>query len=79
MRELLKYRYDRAVETLDVAKELFEKGKFKDANNRSYYVAYYAMRSVYTLQGKKSKNIRHFLRNLIKNLSSESLDLCCFR
>ena len=41
--ELLKYRYDRAVETLEVAKELFKNGKFKDANNRSYYAAYYAM------------------------------------
>ena len=37
MKELLKYRYDRAVETLEVAKELFANGKFKDANNRSYY------------------------------------------
>ena len=35
MLELLRYRYDRAVETLEVAKELFEKGKYKDANNRS--------------------------------------------
>lgn len=26
MKELLKYRYDRAVETLEVAKELYEKG-----------------------------------------------------
>lgn len=47
--ELLKYRYDRAVETLEVAKELFKNDKFKDANNRSYYAAYYAMRAVYTL------------------------------
>lgn len=36
MRELLKYRYERSVETLEVAKELFENGKYKDANNRSY-------------------------------------------
>ena len=68
MLELLRYRYDRAVETLEVAKELFEKGKYKDANNRSYYAAYYAMRAVYTLQGKDLKSIRHFLLNLIKNL-----------
>ena len=47
--ELLKYRYDRAVEILEVAKELFKNGKLKDANNRSYYAAYYAMRAVYTL------------------------------
>ena len=53
--ELLKYRYERAVETLEVAKELFKNGKFKDANNRSYYAAHYAMRAVYTLQGKDFK------------------------
>ena len=47
--ELLKYHYDRAVEILEIAKELFKNGKFKDANNRSYYAAYYAMRAVYTL------------------------------
>ena len=39
--ELLKYRYNRAVETLEVTQELFKNGKFKDANNRSYYAAYY--------------------------------------
>lgn len=61
MRELLKYRYDRAVETLEVAKELFENGKYKDANNRSYYAAYYAMRAVYTLQGKDFKKHKTLL------------------
>ena len=66
MRELLKYRYDRAVETLDVAKELFENGKFKDANNRSYYAAYYAMRAVYTLHGKDFKKHKTLLAEFNK-------------
>lgn len=52
LRELMKYRLDRAVETLAVAHGLLENGNYKDANNRSYYAAYYAMRAVYTLKGK---------------------------
>ena len=52
MTELLRYRYERAVETLEVAKELFANGKYKDANNRSYYAVFYAVRAVYT--GRKS-------------------------
>ena len=59
--ELLKYRYERVVETLEVAKELFRNGKFKDANNRRYYAAYYAMRAVYTLQGKDFKKHKTLL------------------
>lgn len=52
LRELMKYRLDRVVETLAVAHGLLENGNYKDANNRSYYAAYYAMRAVYTLKGK---------------------------
>ena len=66
IRELLKYRYDRAVETLEVAKELFKNGKYKDANNRSYYAAYYAMRAVYTLQGKDFKKHKTLLAEFKK-------------
>ena len=66
IRELLKYRYDRAVETLEVAKELFKNGKYKDANNRSYYAAYYAMRAVYTLQGKDFKKHKTLLAEFNK-------------
>ena len=66
MLELLKYRYQQAVETLEVAKELFAKGKFKDANNRSYYAAYYAMRAVYTLQGKDFKKHKTLLAEFNK-------------
>lgn len=66
MRELIKYRYDRAGETLEVAKELFGNGKFKDANNRSYYAAYYAMRAVYTLQGKDFKKHKTLLAEFNK-------------
>lgn len=47
LRELMKYRFDRAVETLTVAQALLENGNYRDANNRSYYAAYYAMKAVY--------------------------------
>lgn len=66
MKELLKYRFERAEETLEVAKELFDKGKYKDANNRSYYAAYYAMRAVYTLQGKDFKKHKTLLAEFNK-------------
>lgn len=52
LRELMKYRFDRAVETLTVAHALLENGNYRDANNRSYYAAYYAMKAVYALKGK---------------------------
>ena len=71
--ELLKYRYDRAVETLEVAKELFKNGKFKDANNRSYYAAYYAMRAVYTLQGKDFKKHKTLLAEFNKEFVASEI------
>lgn len=50
--ELVKYRFERAEELVEVARELIEMGKYKDANNRSYYAAFYAMKAVYTLKGQ---------------------------
>ena len=66
MTELLRYRYERAVETLEVAKELFANGKYKDANNRSYYAVFYAVRAVYTIQGVDFKKHKTLLSNFNK-------------
>ena len=66
MTELLRYRYERAVETLEVAKELFANGKYKDANNRSYYAVFYAVRAVYTIQGVDFKKHKTLLANFNK-------------
>lgn len=66
MTELLRYRYERAVETLEVAKELFANGKYKDANNRSYYAVFYAVRAVYTVQGVDFKKHKTLLANFNK-------------
>ena len=71
--ELLKYHHDRAVEILEVAKELFKNGKFKDANNRSYYAAYYAMRAVYTLQGKDFKKHKTLLAEFNKEFVASEI------
>ena len=60
MTELARYRFLRAQETLEVAQTLLDNGKYRDANNRSYYAAFYAIRAVYALKGidfKKHKTL----------------------
>ncbi len=43
----VKYRLDKAKETLQTAKKIFEDGKdFTSANNRAYYAIFYAIRAV---------------------------------
>ena len=66
MLELLKYRYDRALETLEVAKTLYEAEKYKDANNRSYYAAFYAIKAVYTMKGQDFSKHKTLLANFNK-------------
>ena len=66
MQELLKYRFDRAVETLEVAKELYASGKFRDCNNRSYYAAFYAIKAIYTIRGVDFKKHKTLLANFNK-------------
>ena len=64
--ELLKYRLTRAKEVLEVARELFHQNKYKDANNRSYYAAYYAMRAVYTAKGQDFRKHKTLIANFNK-------------
>ena len=66
MQELLKYRFDRAVETLEVAKERYASGKFRDSNNRSYYAAFYAIKAIYTIRGVDFKKHKTLLANFNK-------------
>lgn len=66
MEELLKYRFARAVETLEVAQSLFDNGKYRDANNRSYYAAFYAIKAVYTMKGVDYKKHKTLLANFNK-------------
>lgn len=48
--DLSKYRYQDAVETLDTAKFCYERGKYKDSINWSYYAAFYAIKAVLALE-----------------------------
>ena len=62
--ELSKYRYERALEELKNAKEVFTTGSYKLALNRSYYAIFHAMRAVNVLDefdsSKHSGVIAHF-------------------
>ena len=69
--ELCKYRFEQAKETVQVAKECFDNNHFKDAINRSYYAAFYCVRSVLALEGidfKRHKDvISYFNKNYVAN------------
>lgn len=66
MRELLGYRLNRAKETLELACELYNREKYRDANNRSYYAAFYAMKAVFTTKGKDHKKHKTILADFNK-------------
>ncbi|MCI9604838.1 MAG: HEPN domain-containing protein [Ruminococcus sp.] len=64
IKELSKYRYERAEEELENAHSMLKTGKFNLALNRSYYAIFHAMRSVNVLDefdsSKHSGVIAHF-------------------
>lgn len=68
--ELSKYRYERALEDLKNAKEVFDYGSYKLALNRSYYAIFHAMRAVNVLDefdsSKHSGVIAHFNQYHVK-------------
>lgn len=47
--ELSRYRLKEATDTLQVARNCYEGGYFKDAINRSYYSVFYAIKAVLAL------------------------------
>lgn len=49
-KNLCKYRFQDAIETLDTAKFCYERGKYKDSINRSYYAAFYSIKAVLALE-----------------------------
>lgn len=63
VQELVFYRFRRAEETLQVANKLLLDGNYKDANNRSYYAAFYAIKAVYALQKMDFKKHKTLLSN----------------
>ena len=68
--ELAKYRYERALEELKNAKDVFEAGSYKLALNRSYYAIFHAIRAVNVLDefdsSKHSGVIAHFNQYHVK-------------
>lgn len=57
---LARYRVEQAEETLVAAKICFQNRLFKDCINRSYYVAFYATKSVLAIEGidfKRHKDV----------------------
>ena len=52
---LCNYRMAAARETLQVAQECFEGNHYKDAINRSYYAAFYAVKAVLALEKRDFK------------------------
>ena len=75
--ELSKYRYERALEDLKSAKEVFELGSYKLALNRSYYAIFHAMRAVNVLDefdsSKHSGVIAHFNQYHVKTGDFEKI------
>ena len=49
-RDLSGYRLSQAEETLKVAENCLRDGYYKDAINRSYYAAFYAVKAVLALE-----------------------------
>ena len=68
IKELATYRLNRAFETLEVAKTLLVNGKYKDANNRSYYAVFYGIKAVYALEGRDFKKHKTLLTSFIKSM-----------
>jgi uncharacterized protein (UPF0332 family) len=53
--DLSKYRLEQAKESLKASKLMMENDMIKDAINRSYYAAFYALKAVLAIEGKDFK------------------------
>ena len=70
IKELSRYRLEKAYEMLSAAEANLEIGQFRTSLNRSYYAVFHAMRAVNCLDdfdsSKHSGVIAHFNKNYIK-------------
>lgn len=70
IKELSKYRYEKALSNFDTAKKLYEYEDYGVAQNRAYYAAFDAMRAVNALDGfdssKHSGVISYFNQKFVK-------------
>lgn len=71
VKDLSKYRYEKALSNISIAKNLFATGAYGVALNRAYYSAFDAMRAVNALDGfdssKHSGVISHFNQEYVKS------------
>ena len=69
-KDLSKYRFERAEEELDTAKQLLAMGKVNKSVSSSYYAMFHAARSVLALDGfdakKHSSVISYFSANYVR-------------
>ena len=65
-----RYRFERAEEELDTAKQLLTLGRFNKSTNSSYYAIFHALRAVVAIDGFDSKKhkgiISYFNKNYVK-------------
>lgn len=68
-KDLSKYRIEQAAETLEVAKECYCNKHYKDSINRSYYAAFYSIKSILALgeiDFKRHKDVMaYFNKNFV--------------
>ena len=68
--DLSRYRFEKALTNIDIAKKLYEDCAYEVALNRAYYSAFDAMRAVNVLDGfdssKHSGVIAHFNQTYVK-------------
>lgn len=61
------YRINGALETLETAKSCIDFKRYKDAINRSYYVAFYAIKAVLAIEGIDFKRYKGVVAYFNKN------------
>lgn len=70
IKDLSKYRFEKSISNLHVAKTLFESGNYCASLNRAYYSVFDAMRAINALDGfdssKHSGVISHFNQEYVK-------------
>lgn len=70
LKELSEYRFERAKEMLDAARQNLNINQYRTSLNRSYYAVFHAMRAVNILNGydssKHSGVIAYFNKNFLK-------------
>ncbi len=62
IRDLVRIRYERAVELLDEAKYLLKDEHYKSANNRAFYSAEKAIKAALAVRGKDSESHNGLVR-----------------